>query len=115
MADDAQKPRDTDVLPRPPGSPATAVPAYTIHARDKSVDKRWRDLTNSHGGKLREYYDHLSQTPTRQLGERIFPMKGKRLAGIWEAEVGGGARLYYQVDEARRRVTVTEVTLSHRG
>lgn len=112
MAEGPQ-PRDTAILPRPAGPPATAAPVYTIHATDKGVRTRWRDLSVSYSNKLREYYDYLSQTPTRQLGERIFPMKGKKLAGIWEVEIGGGARFFYEVDEERRRVIVRDISQSH--
>lgn len=106
-------PRDIAVLLRPTGVPPDAPPHYTIHGADKGVAKRWRDLTVSHGGKLREYYDYLTRTPTRPLGERIFPMKGKQNAGVWECEIGGGARFFYVVDEGRKRVIIKVVSTSH--
>ncbi len=106
-------PRDTAVLPWPTGVPPDAPPQYAIHAASKSVAKQWRALTVSHGGKLREYYDHLSETPTKPLGERIFPLKGTQNAGVWECEVGGGARFFYVVDEERKRVIVKVVSTSH--
>ena len=37
--------RDTAALPRPTGVPPDAPPHYAIHAGDKGVAKRWRDLT----------------------------------------------------------------------
>ena len=113
MTEGGTGPRDSAVLPRPTGVPPDAPPHYSVHAGDKGVAKQWRDLTVSHGGKLREYYDHLTQTPTKQLGERIFPMKGKQYAGVWECEVGGGARFFYVVDEERKRVIVKVVSTSH--
>ena len=106
-------PRQTNALPRPPG-PLPEKPAiYTIHAASRSEERAWRDLTTSHGGKLRYFYDYLSQTPLKRDGERVFPMKGKLLAGTWECEVGGGPRLQYVVDEAIKRVIVRAVFTSH--
>lgn len=76
------------------------------------MEKQWRDLCVSHGGKLRVYYDYLAQTPTEPLGERIFEMKGP-LAGTWECEVGGGARLQYRVDEVKKRVVIRRAFVGH--
>lgn len=100
-------------LPRPPGPPPAAKPAYKICAASKSEEKAWRDLIASHGGKLRHYYDYLSQTPQKPDGERVFPMKGKKMAGVWECEVGGGARLFYTVDEQQKSVLIREVRTAH--
>lgn len=85
---------------------------YAIHAASKSVERGWRDLSTSHGGKLRYFHDYLSRTPLTPLGERVFEMKGP-LAGVWECEVGGGARLQYIVDQQRKVVVIKLASISH--
>lgn len=102
-------------LPRPPGEAPPATPAaYQIVADDKSIEKQWRDLSASHRGSLRRFYDYLRRTPTTREGERVYPMANPALAGLWGCEVGGGARMYYRVDEEDRVVIIREISTSHR-
>jgi len=42
----------------------------------------------------------------------VFEMQGP-LAGTWECEVGGGARIRYIVDETSKRVIIRMATASH--
>lgn len=114
MSESSEEPRETIPLVRPKGGSApTEPPRYAIHASSKGLLKPWRDLSTSHGNKLRYYYDYLSQTPLTQEGERVFPLQGPALLGTWECEVGGGARLFYVVDEELKKVIIRAVFTSH--
>ncbi len=111
----SQSTRSERVLPRPTGGTPPTTPArYRIVPASKSIEKEWRDLSVSHAGNLRRYYDYLERTPKTPEGERVYPMKGDELAGLWGCEVGGGARFYYRVDEEEHIVLVREIRTSHR-
>lgn len=97
-------------LKRPGGRTTRGV--YTICAADKGVERDWRALEAQYRSKLRFFYDYLSTTPLVRYRDRVFPLRGK-LEGLWECEVGGGARLLYTVDEGRRLVVVRRAKVGH--
>lgn len=59
---------------------------------------------------MTECWDHLATTPLQRISRRCLPLKGD-LAGIWQYEVGGKQRVWYQV--VNRTVFVLSAARSH--
>jgi hypothetical protein len=74
-------------------------------AEDRAAEGAWRDLCASHPGACQRAYDQLTIDPTHLDGSRWIALRGKH-AGIRQHEIGGGARLWFRIDEARRLVLV---------
>jgi len=74
-------------------------------AASRSAEMAWRDLVSSHRGACQRAWDQLSRDPYHQDGDRWIELRGK-LAGIYQHEVGGGARIWYRIEAARRTVVI---------
>jgi hypothetical protein len=82
------------------------------------VVAEWDKLAVSHKGNLRACFDHLASTPldTATDPERCHRLKPSKKLGYVEYlqyEVGGGARVWYLVDEDQKLVTVHAVYTGH--
>lgn len=112
------EPRLGPYLKRPRGErnpPGKFV--YRIHGKNRSVETQWASLCSSHQGNARRCYDHLARTPKEapiDVG-RVGQLTGDHFEGrgIWQYEVGGGARVWYKVDEERHVVTIVRASVGH--
>jgi len=107
-------------LVRPPGprAPLGVKFTYPVHAKNKSVVSQWDALRSTHENALRRCYDHLAQTPydRPQNPDRGHALRGTRRLGgrtLLQYEVGGGARVWYTVNEDLHIVIVEEVFPGH--
>lgn len=120
--EDAGEPGSRDrrlpYVPRPPGPREPSEPfTYQVRASNRSVAERWERLCAQFAGNARRCFDHLARTPLHlTLGaDRCGPLLAKpfRDRGIWQYEVGGGARVWYRVHVDSRVVEVVEVHIGH--
>jgi len=88
-----------------------------VRGKNRSVETQWGALCSSHTNNARRCFDHLARTPTDSPIDvgRVTELKGKDFEdrGIWQYEVGSGARVWFKVDEERRIVTVVKAFTSH--
>jgi mRNA-degrading endonuclease RelE of RelBE toxin-antitoxin system len=105
---------------RPVGerNPPGARFSYPVHAKNRSVVSQWDALCSTYPGPARRCYDHLAQTPYDRPPNpaRGHALRGsKRLGGreLIQYEVGGGARVWYKVDDERHIVVIQEVFPGH--
>lgn len=62
---------------------------WLVAAKNRRVNRDWEALIQRNPDNARRCYKDLQTTPiTRQPG-RVFPLKGKKYAGVWEYEVLG--------------------------
>lgn len=107
-------------IKRPPGAriPPDAKFTYPVHAKNRSVVTQWDAICSSHAGNARRCYDHLALTPYARPPN---PARGRPLRrtrrlpvdNLFQYEVGGGARIWYQVDEVRHIVVIQEAHSTH--
>jgi hypothetical protein len=76
-----------------------------VVAEDRTAEQAWRDLCASHPGACQRAYDQLATDPRHVDGSRWIELRGKH-AGIRQHEIGGGARLWFRLDEGRRIVLI---------
>jgi len=90
---------------------------YQVRASNRSVADRWERLCARYEHNARRCFDHLARTPLQPtLGTgRCGPLLAKQFRdrGLWQYEVGGGARVWYRVHQVQRVVEVAEVHLTH--
>lgn len=115
---DVTPPRIGPYLKRPRGArnpPGKFV--YKVHAQNRSVEAQWEALCSSHKNNARRCYDHMARRPTERPIDagRSGLLRGEHFEkrGLWQYEVGAGARVWYSVDEVRHVVTVHAVHISH--
>lgn len=60
----------------------------------------------SHLGACQRAWDQLSVDPYFVDGHRWIQLRGKTGAGIRQHEVGGGARIWFRIDQERHAVYV---------
>ncbi len=98
--------------PRPPDAPRPFP--YRVRANNRSVERDWDSMARTHATNLRKCFDHLATNPTgRPIDTGRVTALGGRLAGLYEYEVAGAARVVYKVDEAEKIVIVVLATLGH--
>src|SRR5262249_3354983 len=69
--------------------PETLRP-WTLVAYNKKVLSGWNALAASCPANARNCYEWLSQHATRIKPRRCYPLKGRKLVGIWGYEIGAG-------------------------
>lgn len=104
--------------PSAPRTPPDLVFTYRVRAKNKSVYAEWDKLAVSHKGNLVACFDHLATCPTDATldPDRCHQLKPARRLGYieyWQYEVGGGARVWYLVDEDTKTVCIHAVLTSH--
>ena len=122
---DGSKPQEGDErrLPygeRPDGprTPPDLVFLYRVRTKSRSVVTEWDKLAVSHKGNLLACFDHLATHPNDATidPDRCHQLKPSRYVNYieyWQYEVGGGARVWYLVDEDQKRVEIHKVFTGH--
>jgi len=105
-------------IKRPPGPRPPGKFSYPVHAKNRSVETQWQALCSSYAQNARRCYDHMARTPSdrpRNLDRGMMLRGSRRLGGrrLFQYEVGGGARVWYTVDEERHIIIVQEVHIGH--
>jgi hypothetical protein len=95
---------------------------WDLRFGDSAVVDGWSDLCAQAPGPLRDAYDALVRNP-RDMSRpgRQHRLKGslgsRTVAGAsleqWQFEVTGGGRLWYCIDDARRRVILVLASTKH--
>lgn len=88
----------------------------------KEAVRGWTDLCQQARGPTATLYDHLTGDPRAiQNPERQGKLKGKlgttevngNAYDQWQYEVTGGGRVWYVIDEDKRRVLITWASTGH--
>ncbi|MCC6438305.1 MAG: hypothetical protein IT196_25005 [Acidimicrobiales bacterium] len=103
--------------PRP-----TLAGEWEILLADSQAAAGWDVLCKQQPGPLRDLYDRLTvdprYTPNRQhQGPLKRPLDKARVGGVelaqWQFEMAGGARVWYAIDDEKKRVWVTKASARH--
>ena len=124
MPDDAdsQEPQERQLpyVKRPPGPrvPTDLTFTYGVRAKNRSVEAGWDRLVVSHEGGIRTCFDHVATNPKGrpidpERCHKLRPTKKLGYRDLWQYEVGGGARVWYSVDDDRHIVIIEEVHAGH--
>lgn len=104
------------IRPHGPRTPPGTKFTYPIYAKNKSVADDWTALCATYENAARRCYDHLALTPNERpqnpaRGHALRGVLGRR--GLHQYEVGGGARVWYVVEDVDHIVVIREVHISH--
>jgi hypothetical protein len=69
-----------------------------VRGRSARVKRDWDTLASRVPNDAQRCFVHLTTDPYQRIPARIFPLRGKVYAGLWEYEVNRGDRLYYLPD-----------------
>ncbi len=75
---------------------------FVVRARSARVERDWASLAARVAPDAQRCYVHLATDPYRRVPGRVFPLRGKVFAGLWEFEVNRSDRLYYLPDAQRQ-------------
>jgi hypothetical protein len=103
-------------------APPPTAEEWDLRFGDSAAVDGWNDLCAQAPGPVRDAYDALVRNPrdTSRPG-RQHRLKGslasRMVAGValeqWQFEVTGGGRLWYCIDDARRRVILVLASTKH--
>ncbi|MET7398932.1 hypothetical protein ABZS66_36180 [Dactylosporangium sp. NPDC005572] len=103
-------------------APPPAVDGYDLIYGSNEAIKGWQDLCSQAASATRTAYFAITSNPQpAPPTDKHHPLKfdlatGKYNGDVfpqWQYEVTGGARIWYLVDTARRRVIVTYASTRH--
>jgi hypothetical protein len=104
-------------VPRPP-----VPPEWDLRFANKTAADNWEKLCNVAAGNRAEMHTRLTEDPRRRINpDRHHRLKGELASGRhdgkeleqWQYEVTGAGRAWFLIDDAKRRVLLTAVTLGH--
>lgn len=84
----------------PPAAP------WEVFFTNSRVRNGWNELWEKAPESMARCQEHLENRPLQRVPGRVFPLKGKKYKGVWEYEVTGGDRVFYQPDGVKRTVLV---------
>lgn len=79
---------------------------WTLVARNRRVNKSWRELCERAPADAVRWYEILSQAPMIKIPRRLFPMRFKQYKGAWECRVNAGDRILFVPDPTNRVVDI---------
>ena len=79
---------------------------WLVVAKNRRVNRDWIDLIQRNPQNSLRCYDDLCSRPTYKQVGRVFELRGKPYKGAWEYEVSKGDRVFYTVDEEKKKVIV---------
>ena len=103
-------------------APPPRASEWDLRFGDGAAACGWDDLCRQAPGPTRDAYDILAKNPRNTSSPgRQFRLKGelvtRMVAGValeqWQIEVTGGGRIWYCIDEKRRRVIVVLASTKH--
>lgn len=104
-------------VPRPP-----VPPEWDLRFANKTAADNWEKLCNVAAGNCAEMHTRLTEDPRRRINpNRHHHLKGELSSGRhdgkeleqWQYEVTDAGRAWFLIDDAKRRVLLTAVTLGH--
>jgi hypothetical protein len=88
----------------------------------KSASEHWARLCNIAAGNCAEMHARLTADPRHRVNpDRHHQLKGElkskphggRELEQWQYEITGAGRVWFLIDDTKRRVWLTEITLGH--
>lgn len=98
--------------PKGPREPPGITFTHEVRVRNRSVETQWEQLVATYANEARRCFDWLATTGGAPIPGRCGALKGP-LSGLWQYEVGGGARVWFRRFPGAGRVVVVEVSVGH--
>ena len=95
---------------------------WDLRFANKKAAEHWTKLCNFAAGNCAEMHSRLTADPRRRVNpDRHHQLKGAlaskghdgKILEQWQYEITGAGRVWFLIDDAKRRVLLVEVALGH--